>query len=133
MAIRFVEIKASESVETLNSEWVILENDGKAPFNTRGCGMTVGRKGHDFFRNRGVSIRKDHAGLYSRLNYRAAAGVNPGSNINDPSDDRGLRYPDRSDLGAQFRLILPRLVRGPITQEPLPLEPADVARAEVMG
>ena len=45
MAIRFVEIKASENTETLNAEWVILENDGKAPFNTRGCGMTVGRKG----------------------------------------------------------------------------------------
>ncbi len=34
--------------------------------------------------------------------------------------------------GAQFRLILPRLVRGPVTREPLPLEPADVPRAEVM-
>jgi hypothetical protein len=45
MAIRFVEIKSSESAETLNSEWVILENAGKAPFSTRGCGMTVGRKG----------------------------------------------------------------------------------------
>jgi hypothetical protein len=45
MAIRFVEIKPSESQETLNNEWVILENDGKAPFNTRGCGMTVGRRG----------------------------------------------------------------------------------------
>jgi len=45
MAIRFVEIKASESPETLNAEWVVLENDGKSPFNTRGCGMTVGRRG----------------------------------------------------------------------------------------
>jgi hypothetical protein len=45
MAIRFVEIKAAESAEALNTEWVILENDGKAPFNTRGCGMTVGRRG----------------------------------------------------------------------------------------
>jgi hypothetical protein len=45
MAIRFVEIKASDNADTLNAEWVILENDGKAPFNTRGCGMTVGRKG----------------------------------------------------------------------------------------
>ncbi len=45
MAIRFVEIKPAESTEALNSEWVILENDGKAPFNTRGCGMTVGRRG----------------------------------------------------------------------------------------
>ena len=45
MAIRFVEIKASENPEALNTEWVILENAGKAPFNTRGCGMTVGRRG----------------------------------------------------------------------------------------
>ena len=45
MAIRFVEIKAAENVEALNTEWVILENDGKTAFNTRGCGMTVGRKG----------------------------------------------------------------------------------------
>jgi hypothetical protein len=45
MAIRFFEIKPAESTEALNSEWVILENAGKAPFNTRGCGMTVGRRG----------------------------------------------------------------------------------------
>jgi hypothetical protein len=45
MAIRFVEIKASDSSDTLNAEWVVLENDGKTPFNTRGCGMTVGRRG----------------------------------------------------------------------------------------
>lgn len=45
MAIRFVEIKPAESAEALNTEWVVLENDGKAPFNTRGCGMTVGRRG----------------------------------------------------------------------------------------
>ncbi|RKH49200.1 ATP synthase F1 subunit gamma [Corallococcus llansteffanensis] len=36
---------------------------------------TVGRKGHDFFRNRGQSIRKDFAGLYAGLNYRSAANV----------------------------------------------------------
>ena len=45
MAIRFAEIKASDNPEALNHEWVILENDGKQPFNTRGCGMTVGRRG----------------------------------------------------------------------------------------
>ncbi|RKG95910.1 ATP synthase F1 subunit gamma [Corallococcus sp. CA053C] len=36
---------------------------------------TVGRKGHDFFRNRSQSIRKDFAGLYAGLNYRSAANV----------------------------------------------------------
>ncbi len=36
---------------------------------------TVGRKGHDFFRQRGQTIRKDFGGLYQRLNYRAAADV----------------------------------------------------------
>ncbi|HZI13556.1 MAG TPA: ATP synthase F1 subunit gamma [Myxococcus sp.] len=36
---------------------------------------TVGRKGNDFFRNRGQAIRKDFGGLYQRLNYAAASGV----------------------------------------------------------
>jgi hypothetical protein len=45
MAIRFVEIKPAENADALNTEWVILENDGKTAFNTRGCGMTVGRRG----------------------------------------------------------------------------------------
>jgi hypothetical protein len=45
MAIRFVEIHAATDPEQLNTEWVVIENDGKLPFNTRGCGMTVSRKG----------------------------------------------------------------------------------------
>ena len=45
MAIRFVEIKPAENTEALNTEWVILENVGKTPFSTRGCGMTVGKRG----------------------------------------------------------------------------------------
>jgi len=45
MPIRFVEIKPADNAEALNTEWVILENDGKTPFSTRGCGMTVGRRG----------------------------------------------------------------------------------------
>lgn len=45
MAIRFLEIKPAENVEALNTEWVIIENVGKTPFHTRGCGMTVGKKG----------------------------------------------------------------------------------------
>ena len=36
---------------------------------------TIGRKGNDFFRRRGTSIRKDFAGLYSRVSYRAAAEI----------------------------------------------------------
>ena len=45
MAIRFLEIHAAENPEALNTEWVILENTGKTTFATRGCGMTVGRRG----------------------------------------------------------------------------------------
>jgi hypothetical protein len=45
MGIRFVEIHTAADGEQLNTEWVVLENDGKLPFNTRGCGMTVGKKG----------------------------------------------------------------------------------------
>jgi hypothetical protein len=45
MSIRFVEIKPADNAELLNSEWVVLENTGKSSFSTRGCGMTVGRRG----------------------------------------------------------------------------------------
>jgi hypothetical protein len=45
MSIRFVEIHAAEDGDKLNTEWVVLENDGKTPFQTRGCGMTVGMRG----------------------------------------------------------------------------------------
>lgn len=36
---------------------------------------TIGRKGHDFFRKKGASIRKDFAGLYAKISYRAAADI----------------------------------------------------------
>lgn len=45
MSIRFVEIHAATDPEQLNTEWVVVANDGKMPFNTRGCGMTVSRRG----------------------------------------------------------------------------------------
>jgi hypothetical protein len=45
MAIRFVEIRTATDPELLNTEWVVIENDGKLPFNTRGCGMSVGKRG----------------------------------------------------------------------------------------
>lgn len=54
MAIRFVEIHAATTPAELNTEWVILENDGKLPFVTRGCGMTVGRRGQSKRKELGI-------------------------------------------------------------------------------
>jgi hypothetical protein len=45
MAIRFVELHAATDPEQLNTEWIVVENHGAQPFNTRGCGITVSRKG----------------------------------------------------------------------------------------
>jgi F-type H+-transporting ATPase subunit gamma len=36
---------------------------------------TIGRRGHDFFRKKGIPLRKDFAGLYSRVSYRTAADL----------------------------------------------------------
>jgi hypothetical protein len=42
--------------------------------------------------------------------YRARAGQNAGSNVNDPGDDRPLRLPDRQELNVEARLnLLPLL------------------------
>ncbi len=45
MALRFSEMHASADPELLNAEWLVLENLGPNPFNTRGCGITVSRRG----------------------------------------------------------------------------------------
>ncbi len=36
---------------------------------------TIGRKGHDFLRGRGIGIRKDNPGTYQRLSYATADGL----------------------------------------------------------
>ena len=45
--------------------------------------------------------RNEVTGNYE--NYRALRGINPGTNINDPNDDRDLRYPDTQELNVQVR------------------------------
>jgi len=120
MAIRFVEIKASEHSEALNSEWVILENDGKIPFNTRGCGMTVGRRG---------SAKKSLLGvidpgfvLAPGERMRMLTG-NPGTQAHGPAPEDGV---------PNYHLFLPRTyVQGPGTVLTLVLRGLTVAKAEL--
>jgi hypothetical protein len=45
-------------------------------------------------------FRNDVTGKYENLNARV--GVNPGTNVNDPADDRELRLPDQNVLNAQL-------------------------------
>jgi hypothetical protein len=54
MAIRFVEIHPAADPAELNTEWVVLANDGTLPFVTRGCGMSVGRRGQAKRRELGI-------------------------------------------------------------------------------
>ena len=119
MAIRFVEIKASENPEALNSEWVILENDGKTPFNTRGCGMTVGRRG---------SAKKSLLGiidpgfvLMPGARMRMLTG-NPGTQAHGPAPEDGV---------PNYHLFLPRVyLQGPGTVLTLVLRGLPVSKAE---
>jgi hypothetical protein len=56
--------------------------------------------------------RNDVTGRYD--DYRAAAGVDPGRNINDPADDRELRLPDQQLLNLQLRANLKAMVRADV-------------------
>jgi Carboxypeptidase regulatory-like domain len=49
-------------------------------------------------------FRNDETGQFD--DYRARIGVNPGSDINDPADDRPLRLPDITRLNMQLRANL---------------------------
>ncbi len=119
MAIRFVEIKASEHPEALNSEWVILGNDGKVPFNTRGCGMTVGRRG---------SAKKSLLGIIDP-GFVLAPGArmrmltgNPGTQVHGPGPE---------DEVPNYHLFLPRIyLAGAGTVLTLVLRGLPVAKAE---
>jgi len=119
MAIRFVEIKASENSEALNSEWVILENDGKAPFNTRGCGMTVGRRG---------SAKKSLLGIIDP-GFVLAPGArmrmltgNPGTQVHGAGPEDGV---------PNYHLFLPKAyVQGAGTVLTLVLRGLPVSKAE---
>ncbi len=42
--------------------------------------------------------------------YRAPRGINPGTNINDPTDDRELRLPDQLEVNVQGRVNLMPLI-----------------------
>jgi hypothetical protein len=48
--------------------------------------------------------RNDQSATFE--DYRARLGQSPGANINDPADDRELRYPDQQDLNTQIRFSL---------------------------
>jgi hypothetical protein len=119
MAIRFVEIKATENPEALNSEWVILENNGKVPFNTRGCGMTVGRRG---------SAKKSLLGIIDP-GFVLAPGErmrmltgNPGTQVHGPAPEDGV---------PNYHLFLPRTyVLAPGTVLTLVLRGLPVSKAE---
>ena len=119
MAIRFVEIKASDNPEALNSEWVILENDGKTAFNTRGCGMTVGRRG---------SAKKSLLGIIDP-GFVLAPGErmrmltgNPGTQVHGPAPEEGVK---------NYFLFLPKIyLHGAGTVLTLVLRGLPVSKAE---
>jgi hypothetical protein len=119
MAIRFVEIKASDNPETLNAEWVILENDGKTAFNTRGCGMTVGRRGSAKKSLLGIIDPGFVLGPGERM--RMLTG-NPGTQAHGPAPEDGVK---------NYSLFLPRIyLQGPGTVLTLVLRGLPVAKAE---
>jgi hypothetical protein len=120
MAIRFVEIKAAENRELLNSEWVILENTGKAPFNTRGCGMTVGRRG---------SAKKSLLGIID-----PGFVLQPGERMRMCTGNPGTQAhgaPPPEDEVKNYFLFLPRTyLAGPGTVLTLVLRGLPVSKAE---
>lgn len=120
MAIRFVEIHPSADPEQLNQEWVILENDGKTPFHTRGCGMTVGRRG---------SNKKSLLGIID-----PGFTLGPGEKIRmctgNPATQSHGAIPDESEV-KNYYLFLPKTyLKGAGTVLTLILRGLQVAKAE---
>jgi hypothetical protein len=120
MAIRFVEIHAATDPEQLNGEWVVLQNDGKLPFNTRGCGMTVSRKGQK--KRSELGIIDPGFVLHPGERMRMVTG-NPGTQAHGT--------PPPEDEVKNYFLFLPALIlKGPGTILTLTLRGLPVGKAE---
>ena len=118
MAIRFAEIKAAESSEALNTEWVILENSGKTPFHTRGCGMTVGRRGSN--KKSLLGIIDPGFVLEPGAKMRMCTG-NPGTQAHGPAPE---------DATKNYFLFLPKTYVTPGAVLTLVLRGLPVSKAE---
>ena len=120
MAIRFVELRPADSEEALNTEHIILENDGKTPFNTRGCGMTVGRRGSAKKSELGIMDPGFLLGPGERV--RMCTG-NPGTEAHGKAPEDGTK---------NYFLFLPKPVLrgGPGTVLTLTLRGLPVCKAE---
>jgi hypothetical protein len=120
MAIRFVEIHVATDPEQLNTEWVVVANDGKMPFNTRGCGMTVSRRGQK--RRSDLGIIDPGFVLMPGDRMRMVTG-NPGTKAHgDPPPEDAIK---------NYFLFLPEvIVKHPGTILTLTLRGMPVSKAE---
>ncbi|HYH95688.1 ATP synthase F1 subunit gamma [Hyalangium sp.] len=94
---------------------------------------TVGRKGHDFFRNRRQNIRKDFGYLYQKLNYLSAKGVAEeltASFLNGEVDVVYIIYNEFVSAMTQKVVVsqmLPLQTFGPTAAEPAAATPGTLA------
>jgi hypothetical protein len=119
MAIRIVEIHPAGDPQHLNTEWVVLENDGKNPFQTRGCGMTVSKRGEK---------RRSQLGIIDPGFLLA-----PGDKVRmlSGSPGREAEGPVIEDEIRNYFLLLPKLIlQGPGTVLTLTLRGLAVCKAE---
>jgi hypothetical protein len=121
MAIRFVEIHAASDPAHLNTEWVVLANDGKLPFNTRGCGMSVARRGQ---KRRELGIIDPGFLLGPGERVRMLTG-SPGAKAQGTPPDDGV------DGVKNYYLLLPKpYLQGPGTILTVTLRGLQVSKAE---
>jgi hypothetical protein len=119
MAIRIVEIHAATDPDKLNTEWVVLENDGKGPFQTRGCGMTVSKRGEKRRSQLGIIDPGFLLGPGDKV--RMLTG-SPGKESDPPPDEGGVK---------NYYLLLPRpILQGVGTTLTLTLRGLAVCKAE---
>ncbi len=98
---------------------------------------TVGRKGHDFFKNRGTPIRKDFPGLYRQLSYRLAADIAEEFGANDLNGEVDAVYLVYNQFGSAIRQtvtleqVLPLQTLAPVTTPAAGSAPAAPAHTRV--
>ena len=119
MAIRFVDLRPADSDEALNTEHLVLWNDGNTPFHTRGCGMSVGRRGQS--KRSQLGVMDPGFMLEPGAKMRMCTG-NPGTEAHGK--------PPEDDIPNYFLFLPKPVLRGPGTVLTLTLRGLVVSKIE---
>jgi hypothetical protein len=89
MPLKILGLSAADGKNKLNAEWILVVNEGDAPFNTEGCSIAIGKSGA---RPRVVTTIQAGLVMQPKETCRLVTGSSGKKSHGDPpSEEKGVR------------------------------------------